>query len=59
MNWTVKKKVKFVNSFQNAGLSPSGIHVALSFDGFGSISWHSVWALSVFTLVFGFPTFST
>jgi hypothetical protein len=35
MNWTVKKKVKFVNSFQNEGLSPSGI--ALSFNGFGSI----------------------
>jgi hypothetical protein len=36
-----KKKVNFVNSSQNEGLSPSGI--ALSFDGFGSISWHSVW----------------
>jgi hypothetical protein len=44
MNWTVKKKVNFVNSSQNEGLSPSGI--ALSFDGFGSISWHSVWFLS-------------
>jgi hypothetical protein len=35
-----RKKVNFVNSSQNEGLSPSGI--ALSFDGFGSISWHSV-----------------
>jgi hypothetical protein len=38
-NWTVKKEVN-VNSSQNEGLSPSGI--AQSFDGFGSISWHSV-----------------
>jgi hypothetical protein len=37
MNWTVKIKVNFINSSQNEGLSPSGI--ALSFDGFGSISW--------------------
>jgi hypothetical protein len=36
MNWNVKKKVNFVNSSQNEGLSPSGI--ALSFDRFGSIS---------------------
>ena len=35
---------KFVNSSQNEGLSPSCI--ALSFDRFGSISWHSVWFLS-------------
>jgi hypothetical protein len=41
MNWTVKKKVNFVNSSQNEGLSPSGI--ALSFGEFGSILWHSVW----------------
>jgi hypothetical protein len=56
MNWTVKKKVNFVNSSQNEGLSPSGI--ALSFDGFGSISWHSGFhptALSVFTF---FPRIS-
>jgi hypothetical protein len=31
-----RKKVDFTNSSQNKGLSPSGI--ALSFDGFGSIS---------------------
>jgi hypothetical protein len=36
MNLTVKKKVNYVNSPQNEGLSPSGI--ALSFIGFGSIS---------------------
>jgi hypothetical protein len=41
MNWTVKKKVNFVNSSQNEGFSPSGID--LSFDRFGSILWHSVW----------------
>jgi hypothetical protein len=41
MNWTVKKKVNFVNSSQNEGSSPWGI--TLSFDGFGSISCHSVW----------------
>jgi hypothetical protein len=41
MNWTVKEKVNFVNSSQNKGLFPSCM--ALSFDGFGSISWHSVW----------------
>jgi hypothetical protein len=41
MNWTVKKKGNFVNSSQHEGLSFSGI--ALSFDGFGSISCHSVW----------------
>jgi hypothetical protein len=59
MNWTVKIKVNFMNSSQNEGLSPSGI--ALSFDGFGSISWHSIGVFSgsytVFTIVFGFPTF--
>jgi hypothetical protein len=47
-----EKKVNFVNSSQNKGLSPSGI--ALSFDGFGSISWHFVWFSSD-----GSPTFST
>jgi hypothetical protein len=41
LNKTVKKKVNFINSSQNEGLSPSGI--ALSFDGLSSISWHSVW----------------
>jgi hypothetical protein len=34
---SLKKKVNFINSSQNEGLSPSGI--ALSFDGFGLISW--------------------
>jgi hypothetical protein len=38
MNCTVKRKLHFLNSSQNKGLSPSCI--ALSFDGFGSISWH-------------------
>jgi hypothetical protein len=47
--------------FKNEGLSPSGI--ALSFDGFGSISWHSVWFSSDGSFSFhifspGFPTFS-
>jgi hypothetical protein len=41
MDSTVTKKVNFINSSQNKGLSPSGI--ALSFDGFGPISWHSFW----------------
>jgi hypothetical protein len=41
MNWTVKKKQNFVNSYQNEGLSPSCI--ALFFDRFGSMSWHSIW----------------
>jgi hypothetical protein len=36
-----REKVNFLNSSQNEGLSPSGI--ALSFNWFGSISWHSVW----------------
>jgi hypothetical protein len=44
MNSTVEKKVNFINSTQNKGLSPS--RIALSFDGFGSISWHSLWVLS-------------
>jgi hypothetical protein len=35
-NLTVKKKVNFMNSSENEGLSPTCI--ALSFDGFGSIS---------------------
>jgi exonuclease III len=41
------KKVNFINSTQNEGLSTPCI--ALSFDGFVSISWHvySIWVLSV------------
>jgi hypothetical protein len=35
MNNSVKKKVNFINSSQNKGLSPS--FIALSFDGLGSI----------------------
>jgi hypothetical protein len=37
--------INFINSSQNEGLSPSCI--ALSFDGPGSISWHSIWCFSV------------
>jgi hypothetical protein len=56
MNSTVKKKVNFINSTQNEGLSPSCI--ALSFDGFGSISWHPIWVLSALSHFFSrFPTF--
>jgi hypothetical protein len=58
MNKTVKKKVNVIISSQNDGLSLSCI--ALSFDGFGSISWHSIWffgSYTVFTIVYGFPTF--
>jgi hypothetical protein len=63
MNWTVKKKVHvhviFVNSSQNEGLSSSGI--ALSFDWFGSILWHSICfyptALSFFTFFLNFQLF--
>jgi hypothetical protein len=60
MNWTVKEKVKFENSSQNEGLSPSGI--ALSFDDFAQFhdtlfGFHPT-ALSVFTYFFsGFPIF--
>jgi cbb3-type cytochrome oxidase subunit 1 len=50
MNKIVKKKVNFINSSQNEGLSPSCI--ALSFDGFGSISWHSIWFFRLFTIFF-------
>jgi hypothetical protein len=52
-----------MNSSQNKGLSPS--RIALSFDGFDSISWHSLWfssdsSFTVFRVFFfGFPTFST
>jgi hypothetical protein len=60
MNKTVKEKVNFMNSSQNEGSSPSCI--ALSFDGFGSMSWHSVWFSRLFysfhNLFFGFPIFS-
>jgi hypothetical protein len=46
---------------QNEGLSPS--FIALSFDGFDSISWHSVWFffsahIQFSQCFFGFPTFS-
>jgi hypothetical protein len=37
---SVKKKINWINLSQNEGLSPS--YIALSFDGFGSISWHSI-----------------
>jgi hypothetical protein len=36
-------------------LSPSCID--LSFDGFGSISWHSIWYFRLFPTIFGLPTF--
>jgi hypothetical protein len=59
MNKTVKKKVNFINSSQNEELSPSCI--ALSFDGFGSISWHSIWFFrllySVHNFFFDFQLF--
>jgi hypothetical protein len=56
-----KKRVNIVNSSQNEGLSRSGI--ALSFDGFSSISWHSVWFSSdgsfrIHIFFSEFPTFS-
>jgi hypothetical protein len=47
-----RNKVNFVNSSQNKGLSPSGI--ALSFNGFGSISLHSVWFSSEGSFSFHF-----
>jgi hypothetical protein len=57
----IRIKVNFMNSFQNEGLSPSGI--ALFFDGFGSVLWHSVLFLSDssfrFHIFFGFQTVST
>jgi hypothetical protein len=43
INKAVKKKVHFINSSQNDGLSPSCI--ALSLDGFGSIS-SDVWEIN-------------
>jgi hypothetical protein len=36
-------------------LSPSCID--LSFDGFGSNSWHSIWYFRLFPTIFGLPTF--
>jgi hypothetical protein len=53
MNKTVKKKVNFINASQNEGLSP--LCIALSFDGFGSISWHRIW---FFRLLYRFHNFS-
>jgi hypothetical protein len=38
----------FDSNIYNEGLSPSC--TALSFDGFGSISWHSIWFLAFFFL---------
>jgi hypothetical protein len=46
--------LNFINSSQNVGLSPSCI--ALSFDRFGSISWHSIWVF--FRLFYSFHNFS-
>jgi hypothetical protein len=45
MNLTVKKTSNFINSFQNKGLSP--LRIALSLEGFGSISWHPALGFSV------------
>jgi hypothetical protein len=42
-----------MNSSQNEGLSPSCI--ALSFDGFGSISWHSICFFGSYTVFTFFP----
>jgi hypothetical protein len=53
------KNVNFINSSQNEGLSPSC--KTLSFDGFGSISWHSIWLFwllySFHNFFFRFPTY--
>jgi hypothetical protein len=46
MNSTVKKIVNFIDE----GLFPSCI--SLSFDGFGSISWHYIWVLSALSHFF-------
>jgi hypothetical protein len=46
MNNSVKKKVNFINSSQNKGLSLSC--TALSFDRFGSISWHNIFFFGSF-----------
>jgi hypothetical protein len=58
MNNSVKKKVNFINSSQNEGLSPSCI--ALSFDGFDSISWTVFGFFGSFTVftIFRISTFS-
>jgi hypothetical protein len=51
------KKVNFINSSQNEGLSPSGI--TLSFYGFDSTSWHSFfWLFYSFHNLLGLQTFS-
>jgi hypothetical protein len=56
--WNCQEKRKFLNSSQNKRLSPSCI--ALSFHGFGSISWHSIWFFRLFysfhNFFSGFPT---
>jgi hypothetical protein len=54
LNCTVIGKQHFLNSSQNERLSPSCIHVAVSFDGFGSISWH---CLVLFPLFYRFTIF--
>jgi hypothetical protein len=51
LNWIIL----FINSFRNEGLSPSCID--LSFDGFGSISWHCIWYFRLFPTIFGLPIF--
>ena len=48
LTYTETSEINFINSSRNEGLSPSCI--ALSFDGFGSISWHSIWFFRLFTL---------
>jgi hypothetical protein len=50
MSNSVSKKVNFINWSQNEWLSPSC--KALSFDGFDSISWHSIFfsSFTVFTI---------
>jgi hypothetical protein len=55
------KKSKFHKIISKRRISPSCI--ALSFDGFGSISWHIIWFYRLFYtfhnfFFFGFPTFS-
>jgi hypothetical protein len=57
-----QKKVIFINSSENEELAP--LAIALSFDGFCLISWHSVLAFiqrlfHSFHSFPGFPTFST
>jgi hypothetical protein len=50
--WPFEGLPLFINSSQNKGLSLSSI--ALSFDGFGWISWHSIW---FFRLLYSFHNF--